>query len=62
MRWSRCCPSTEGWAEFSIALKAQGELGNTYVIYTSDNGFFNGEHRIPVGKMKPYEESIRVPL
>jgi N-acetylglucosamine-6-sulfatase len=44
------------------ALKAQGELGNTYVVYTSDNGFFNGEHRIRFGKVKPYEESIRVPL
>ena len=28
----------------------------------SDNGFFSGEHRIPRGKVRPYEESIRVPL
>jgi N-acetylglucosamine-6-sulfatase len=44
------------------ALRAQGELRNTYVVYTSDNGFFNGAHRIRYGKIKPYEESIRVPL
>jgi len=44
------------------ALKARGELGNTYVIYTSDIGYFNGAHRIRYGKIKPYEESIRVPL
>jgi N-acetylglucosamine-6-sulfatase len=28
----------------------------------SDNGFFYGEHRIPGGKQRIYEESIRVPL
>jgi arylsulfatase A-like enzyme len=44
------------------ALKRSGELADTYLIYTSDNGFFNGEHRIPGGKTKLYEESIRVPL
>jgi arylsulfatase A-like enzyme len=43
-------------------LKAKGELARTYVIFTSDNGFLNGEHRLPEGKVKPYEESIRVPL
>ncbi len=43
-------------------LKAQGALAHTYVIFTSDNGFLNGEHRLPEGKVKPYEESIRVPL
>ncbi len=43
-------------------LKQQGDLADTYVIYTSDNGFLNGEHRLPEGKVKPYEESIRVPL
>ena len=32
------------------------------IIYTSDNGFFHGEHRIPDGKRHIYEESIRVPL
>ncbi len=44
------------------ALRASGELDHTLVIYTSDNGYFHGEHRIPDGKMRPYEESIRVPL
>ncbi len=43
-------------------LSDQGELARTYVIFTSDNGFMNGEHRVPEGKVKPYEESIRVPL
>ena len=44
------------------ALKDQGELDNTVVLYTSDNGFMAGEHRIATGKSRPYEESIRVPL
>ncbi len=44
------------------ALKAKGALGNTLLVYTSDNGFFHGEHRIPGDKQRPYEESIRVPL
>jgi N-acetylglucosamine-6-sulfatase len=43
-------------------LRASGELSNTYVIFTSDNGFFHGEHRVPTGKTRIYEESIRVPL
>jgi arylsulfatase A-like enzyme len=38
------------------------ELRKTVLIYTSDNGFFAGEHRIPQGKKHIYEESIRVPL
>ncbi len=44
------------------ALRASGELKNTLVIYTSDNGFFHGEHRIPAGKNQVYEEAVRVPL
>ncbi len=43
-------------------LKANGALDDTLIVYTSDNGYFHGEHRIPDGKMRPYEESIRVPL
>jgi arylsulfatase A-like enzyme len=44
------------------ALRATGELKNTYVVFTSDNGFFHGEHRVPNGKLLVYEPSSRVPL
>jgi N-acetylglucosamine-6-sulfatase len=44
------------------ALQQKGELNNTLLVYTSDNGYFHGEHRIPGDKMNLYEESIRVPL
>jgi N-acetylglucosamine-6-sulfatase len=43
-------------------LGAQGVLSNTYIVFTSDNGWHHGEHRIKSGKSKPYEESIRMPL
>jgi arylsulfatase A-like enzyme len=43
------------------AVAAVGVLENTYVIYSSDNGFHLGEHRLPAGKDFPYEEDIRVP-
>jgi N-acetylglucosamine-6-sulfatase len=52
----------DGVNQIMKALRASGELRNTYVIYTSDNGFFHGEHRINTGKVKAYEPSIRVPL
>ena len=32
------------------------------IVFTSDNGYFFGEHRIPEGKLFFYEPSIRVPL
>jgi N-acetylglucosamine-6-sulfatase len=44
------------------ALRASGELDKTLIVFTSDNGFLNGEHRVPSGKVLPYEPSIRVPL
>jgi N-acetylglucosamine-6-sulfatase len=31
-------------------------------VFTSDNGWHHGEHRIPDRKGRPYEESVRVPL
>jgi len=42
-------------------LRALGELRNTIVIYTSDNGFLWGEHGLR-GKAVPYLPSVRVPL
>lgn len=44
------------------ALADAGQLDNTYIVYTSDNGFHMGEHRMPQGKATAYEEDIRVPL
>jgi len=43
-------------------LQAAGELEDTYILYTSDNGWHMGEHRLGPGKNTPYEEDIRVPL
>ena len=43
-------------------LRAKGELKNTVIIFTSDNGYLHGEHRVRQGKVRLYEESIRVPL
>lgn len=37
-------------------------LDNTYIIYTSDNGFHIGNHRLVPGKRCPYEEDINIPL
>lgn len=42
-------------------LEAQGVLDHTLVIFTTDNGFFHGEHGL-ADKWYPHEESIRVPL
>jgi arylsulfatase len=42
-------------------LKSQGLLDRTLVIFTTDNGYFHGEHGL-ADKWYPYEESIRVPL
>jgi arylsulfatase A-like enzyme len=43
------------------ALKARHELNRTVIVYTSDNGFLWGEHRLG-GKVWPYQESTHVPL
>jgi arylsulfatase A-like enzyme len=42
-------------------LKQRHELNDTVIVYTSDNGFLWGQHRLG-GKLWPYEESTHVPL
>ena len=44
------------------ALERTGRLASTYVLFTSDNGFFQGEHRIVKGKYLAYDPSSHVPL
>ena len=52
----------EGVGRIVSALRDSGELDDTLIVYTADNGFFHGEHRIATGKNRVYEEAIRVPL
>jgi arylsulfatase A-like enzyme len=43
-------------------LKDTGQFKDTVIVFTSDNGYFMGEHRQRPGKVKPQEPSLRVPL
>jgi len=43
-------------------LQTLGQIDNTYIIFTSDNGFHLGSHRMQAGKWTPYEEDTPVPL
>jgi len=43
-------------------LEVSGRLDDTYLIFTSDNGYFRGELRIEKGKYLPHEPSSHVPL
>jgi arylsulfatase A-like enzyme len=44
------------------AIKAAGRLGSTAIIFTSDNGYMSGEHRIHRGKASHYQPASHVPL
>jgi N-acetylglucosamine-6-sulfatase len=52
----------DGVGNLVRTLKRTGQLKNTLIMFLSDNGWLQGEHRIPGDKYLPYEESIRVPL
>jgi arylsulfatase A-like enzyme len=49
-------------ARIVATLKDTGALQNTVIMFTSDNGFFYGEHRIRGGKYFVYDPATRVPL
>lgn len=43
-------------------LRETRELDNTYIFFSSDNGFHLGQHRLPAGKNTEFEEDLHVPL
>jgi arylsulfatase A-like enzyme len=43
-------------------LEAEGVADTTYVVFSSDNGFHMGEHRLAPGKFTAFDSDIRVPL
>jgi arylsulfatase A-like enzyme len=52
----------EGVGALVQALRSRGVLRDTLFVFTSDNGYFLGEHRLPDNKINVYEEAVRVPL
>jgi arylsulfatase A-like enzyme len=52
----------ESLARIDSALRATGQLENTIVIFTSDHGYFYGEHGLNEERRLAYEETIRIPL
>ncbi|MEW5915451.1 MAG: sulfatase, partial [Gemmatimonadota bacterium] len=51
----------EAIERFVRTLTRLGELPNTYIVFTSDNGYHVGQHRFMTGKLNMYEEDTRVP-
>jgi N-acetylglucosamine-6-sulfatase len=59
----RCLAAVdEGLGDILKALADIGQLDNTLVAFTSDNGYFWGEHGGLGDKRWAYEESVRLPL
>jgi N-acetylglucosamine-6-sulfatase len=52
----------DGVKEIVDTLGSMHRLRNTYIIFTSDNGFFFGEHRLTGGKFLAYEPSTHLPF
>jgi N-acetylglucosamine-6-sulfatase len=48
--------------EIEKTLQAQGIAGNTYLVFSSDNGLHTGEYRLMPGKLTAFDTDIRVPL
>jgi N-acetylglucosamine-6-sulfatase len=44
------------------ALEKAGQLDNTVIVFTSDHGYFYGEHGLNEERRLAYEEAIRIPL
>jgi N-acetylglucosamine-6-sulfatase len=44
------------------AVMQIGASDNTYFVFSSDNGYHMGEHRLMPGKLTAYDNDIRVPL
>lgn len=49
-------------AALVAALRQADQLDNTYILFTSDNGYHMGQHRLRPTKYLAYEEDIRLPL
>jgi N-acetylglucosamine-6-sulfatase len=61
-RWESLRAVDDSVQNIVRTLRDNGELANTILVFSSDNGYMFGEHRIHAGKTVAYEPSARVPL
>src|SRR5262249_29362995 len=52
----------EGAGKVLAVLEKSGQLDNTFFVFTSDEGYFYGEHGLSFERRLAYEESARIPL
>ncbi|MFC2164122.1 sulfatase [Acidobacteriota bacterium] len=52
----------EGVGRIIDTLEKMGELDNTMIIFSSENGYYYGEHGLSIERRLPYEETIKNPL
>ena len=52
----------ESIGRLAAALDSRGIADDTVFVFTSDNGYFFGEHGLTIERRFPYEECIRSPL
>jgi N-acetylglucosamine-6-sulfatase len=52
----------ESLGQIMALLERRGILDQTLILFTSDNGYFFGEHGFSIERRMPYDESIRSPL
>jgi arylsulfatase A-like enzyme len=52
----------EGVGQILATLQETGQLNRTLIVFTSDHGYFYGEHGLSVERRLAYEEAIRIPL
>lgn len=52
----------EGLGRIMSVLEKRGILDQTVIVFTSDNGFFFGEHGLSIERRMPYDEATRNPL
>lgn len=52
----------DGLGRLFEQLESQGQLDNTIIIFSGDNGYFYGEHGLGQERRLPYEEAVRAPL
>ena len=43
-------------------IESLGQDGNTYIIFSADNGYHMGQHRLVQGKNTGFEEDVNVPF